>query len=572
MSEIKKKKIALIGGGPSALFMYKRLVEAKGADYDIHIFERKNKLGAGMPYSEDGACAEHITNVSDNEIPEIVCSIEDWVKTNPPIAAEFNINASNFNEYKVLPRLLFGSYLNDQFEILIKKATEYEIDTTLHLSVIVDDLIYKDQLNQVWVKTHDEIFEFDIAIICIGHLWPKKFEGKIDGVYDSPYPPSKISLNLNHAVAIKGSSLTAIDAIRTLSRKNGTFIKDENGKQKYLLNKENEDFKIMMHSRNGLLPAVRFHLDDSHLQNDCLLTSSEILAHRNENDGFLSLDYIFEKDFKELFKVKESEFYNQIKDLNLEDFVLKMMALRDNDDAFLLLKNEYLEAEQSIKQRKSIYWKELLGVLSFAMNQPAKHFSAEDMLRLKKNLMPLISTVIAYVPQSSCEDLMALHDAGIIDITAVGEDSEVIPQENGGVIYTYRDVNNKTIETYYETFIDCVGQAHLSYEDFPFKSFVDHQTISQALIKFKSLEKGKSEMDNDPDSVVFYKDAYYLKVSGITINDNFQIVDEYGALNKSIYIMSVPYISGFNPDYSGLDFCESASEKIINSICYNIDK
>jgi hypothetical protein len=106
----------------------------------------------------------------------------------------------------------------------------------------------------------------------------------------------------------------------------------------------------------------------------------------------------------------------------------------------------------------------------------------------------------------------------------------------------------------------------LSYEDFPFKRFVADKTISQALIKFKSADKGRLEMDKDPDKVIFTNGAYYLKVSGITINDDFKIIDDFGAYNKSIYIMDVPYISGFNPDYSGLNFCESSSEKIVKSI------
>lgn len=44
-----KKKIAIIGGGPSGLFMYKRLTEAKATNFEIDIFERKDYLGAG-PY------------------------------------------------------------------------------------------------------------------------------------------------------------------------------------------------------------------------------------------------------------------------------------------------------------------------------------------------------------------------------------------------------------------------------------------------------------------------------------------------------------------------------------------
>jgi hypothetical protein len=59
---------------------------------------------------------------------------------------------------------------------------------------------------------------------------------------------------------------------------------------------------------------------------------------------------------------------------------------------------------------------------------------------------------------------------------------------------------------------------------------------------------------------------YYLQVPGITINDHFQVVDAYGAFNARIYMMAVPYIGGFNPDYSGLDFSEAASNSIMQSL------
>ncbi|WP_017257811.1 FAD/NAD(P)-binding protein [Pedobacter arcticus] len=570
MPETKKLRIAIIGGGPSALFIYKRLVESEKKNFDIHVFERKNRLGAGMPYSEDGACAEHITNVSDNEIPTIVNTIEDWVKSEPAIALNFKVTPANFNEFKVLPRLLFGDYLSAQFQLLLERAKQQLIDTTLHLSVKVKDLIHEKERNKVWVITENRKLEFDLVVISIGHSWPIKLEGKVPGIYDSPYPPCKLNLKLNHVVAIKGSSLTAIDAIRTLSRNNGYFEKKANGKYTYKLDVGSEQFKLTMHSRSGLLPAVRFHLEDSHLRNDALLTKQEIDEHRKKNDGFVSLDFIFEQDFKNLFIEKQPEFYQAIKDLSMEEFVDYVMDLREKVDAFTLLKAEFVEAEKSIESKESIYWKELLGVLSFAMNQPAKHFSAEDMLRLKKTLMPLISLVIAYVPQSSCEDLMALHDAGVLNIVSVGDDSEVIPQEDGGVIYQYKDENGKTLDVKYETFIDCVGQVALSYEDFPFKSFSENKTVSQATIEFQSPAEGLKYFDKNPDKVIRINNDYYLKVSGIKINDNFQIIDEEGKSNNEVYMMAVPYISGYNPDYSGLDFCESASQKIVDCILKRI--
>ncbi|MCD0466056.1 FAD/NAD(P)-binding protein [Flavobacterium sp. ENC] len=567
-TEIIKERIAILGGGPSGLFMYKRLVESGKTNFEIDIYERKSTLGAGMPYSHEGANDEHVTNISDNETPGIVTSISEWILTVPAeILERFKIDTANFTEYKVLPRLLFGYYLADQFKLLEQKANEAGITTRIHYQSNVVDISYNEQGKEVWVETTTSKDKFDYVVICTGHNWPVRYEGKVKGYYDAPYPPSKLLLKLNHAVAIKGSSLTAIDAIRTLARENGAFLKDENGNISFQNHPESPDFKIIMHSRNGMLPAVRFHLEDSHLKNNSLLTEEDIEIHRKNNDGFLSLDFVFQKNFKEIFREKDPDFYDRIKDLSIEDFVAEMMELRERLEPFQLLKAEYIQAEKSIKREESVYWKEMLAVLSFAMNHPAKYLSAEDMQRLQKVLMPLISIVIAFVPQKSCTELLALHHAGVLDIIPVGDDSVIEPQNGGGIVYHFSDPDHNPRSVYYETFVDCVGQPHLSYKDFPFKSLLSQKSISPARIKFKSNEighlafsQGNSAIEKDSEG------SYFLSVSGIAINDNFQIINQYGAYNENLYIMAVPYIGGYNPDYSGLDFCEAASMHILNSM------
>lgn len=116
-----KRRIAIVGGGPSGLFLFKRLLESGEKDFEIEIFERKNILGAGMPYSAEGANDEHITNVSGNETPELVSSVVDWLQTVPVATLErFSIDINSFTDYKVLPRLLFGQYLTAQFDLLLK--------------------------------------------------------------------------------------------------------------------------------------------------------------------------------------------------------------------------------------------------------------------------------------------------------------------------------------------------------------------------------------------------------------------------------------------------------------------
>jgi hypothetical protein len=565
---LERKRIAILGGGPSGLFLFKRLVDTRRTDIAITILERKKKLGPGMPYSAEGANDEHITNVSGNEIPLLVTPLADWIKTvSKDTLDKFHIDPDRFNEYKVLPRLLFGQYLSAQFDLLQKQAREHGIVYDVHYNSEVTDIIDLPQKEIVVVEVGGQKqLEFDHVVVCTGHNWPHRHEDQVPHYFDSPYPPVKLALQLNHPVAIKGSSLTAVDAIRTLTRYNGAFDRDKNGQLYYTLFDHSANFKLVLHTRNGMLPAVRFHLEDSHLSNDSLLSKEEIADHIRANNGFLSLDYIFEKDFKAPIKDKEPEFYERIKSMCLEEFVAHMMDLREKLNPFQLLKAEYAEAEKSIKRRESIYWKEMLGVLSFALNYPAKHLSAEDMQRLQKTLTPLISIVIAYIPQSSSEELLALHQAGVLDLISVGDDSRVEPSTEKGAIYHYTDETGQTQAVHFHTYVDCVGQPNFAFEDFPFKSLRNGKTISPAKLKFSSALAGQKAMEEGKEVSQDQNGDFYLKVSGITINDHFQVVDAYGAFNERIYIMAVPYIGGYNPDYSGLDFSEAASSAIIKRL------
>lgn len=550
--------IAILGGGPSAIFIYKRLIqEMEPADFRITIYEKGDRIGCGMPYGRDGAADEHITNVSGNEIPDLVTAVADWIRTvSKDTLDKYHIDPAKFNDYKVLPRLLFGQYLCDQFKLLQAEAKQKEIQTDIYYQTMVQDVIDDPDKEKVRVITENGEEEYDRVMVCTGHLWPKIHEGQQPGWFDSPYPPEKIALKANHAIAVRGASLTAIDAVRTLGRHNGRFEKDDKGKLHFYAHEDNPDFRIVLHSRNGLLPAVRFHLEDTHLGKDTVLKPEQITANRAANDGFLSLDYVFEQNFKEGIKKHDPACYAEIKNMNLEGFVDHMMTRREALDPFALLRAEYAEAEQSIRRHRSVYWKEMLAILSFAMNYPAKYFSAEDMLRLQKTLMPLISVVIAFVPQSSAETLMALHDAGRLTMVIVSEEEEPEPVAGGGVDY---------VGKHYPLFVDCIGQPHIAFENIPFEGL--KTAGAPARLAFRNQTSAQQLLNAGDKRVKAGADGrYYLQVPGLAINDHFQLVDEFNALNDRIYIMAVPFIGGFNPDYSGLDFGEAASRQILNGL------
>ncbi len=572
MNLTPKVSIAIIGGGPAALFMVKGLVELDNNNFCVTIFEKADEIGSGMPYSKYGANKEHVANVSEKELPQLFTSVSEWLgDKDEDFLKAFNINLENFHEHKVLPRLLLGEYLSAQFSILLQKAKEKDVEVNVSCNTEVEDIVYDVAINKTIVFTNtNKADQFDYAIICTGHKWPYNNEKFHPGWFDSPYPPSKLQLTANYPVAIKGSSLTAIDAIRTLALQNGIFRKDENGQLFFERKSECPNFKIVLHSLKGLLPSIRFYLEDPEVNADITLSDEETIAIKHKNDGFIPLDYIFIRNFKEPLRKRNVDFYEKIKDMSLEEFTDYIMSFRENIDPILLFKGEYNEAYKSIKRQQSIDWKEEFSILSYAINFPAKHMCAEDMLRLQKHLMPLIGIIIAMVPQQSAETLIALYDAGALEIVSVNENSTVEPHEKKGCLYRYTSETGEEVEAHYNMFIDATGQPQFPYKDFLFKGLMKNGTVSPAQMQFRSASHAQELMANN-DAIE--KDSvgnYWLTLPGISINDHFQVLDKFGAANNSIFIMAVPYISGLNPDFSGLDFCERASKKIAEAIEYSL--
>ncbi|MFY1045994.1 FAD/NAD(P)-binding protein [Chryseobacterium sp. GP-SGM7] len=569
MNPNSTQDIAVIGGGPAALLFLKHIVNSSFLPKNIYIFERNNRLGVGMPYGKYGSCNEHVANVSANELPELADSFENFIRRNPSKIFNDFKDAENINPYLVIPRLLLGDYLEDQFNQFLSIAEEKGINIVVKKETAVKDIIPNvNSGKQFKIITENNVdnedFSADRVIICTGHVWRKKHEETVKGWYDSPYPPSKFKDSTNFPIAVRGTSLTAIDSVKTLARLNGKFSED--GDQLiYELDRSSKNFRLDLFSKGGFLPALRFHSEDDSYSLKWAMSLQEIANYKEKHEGFVDLDYVFEINFKLPLKEKDPEFYESIKNLSIEKFVEKMMGLREKADTFDLFEAEYYEAEKSITRKKSITWKEKLAAFSYAMNYPAKHFSAEDMLRLKSTLMPLITIIIASLPQSSYKEMMALHKAGLVTLIEVDEESTVEPNIQGGADYLYADKDGNQVKKHYEMFVDSIGQQQMNPEDLPFKSLLNENLVSAAYLRFKNQQKGEELYINENQKVIKSSDQqnYYLNVPGLNINDYFQSLDVYNQSIDGLYIMAVPFIGGLNPDYSGLDFCDTAAERIV---------
>lgn len=562
-------RLAVVGGGPSALLIFKRLLERGDRSLKVTLFERKPHLGRGMPYDDEGANREHVTNVSSNELPELAQSLTEWIASLPQAELdEFGLRREQFSEDHVLPRLLFGRYLEAQFAALRGKAEEMGITVRFLLGCEVTDIwdLPEQKLTRLRFQrsqsdgAREESFER--VVVCSGHHWPHHHEPEVPGYFDSPYPPAKLARTFNHPVALRGSSLTAIDALRTLAAANGRF-EPEGDRLRFVPSAGSEKFRLVMHTRNGMLPCVRFHLEDPQVTEVELYSDRELAEIRARHDGFVPLDLVFDDYFKKLLREKNPQAARRVEGLNLEEVVELAMTPREQSDPFDYFAEECREAELSLAERRTVAWKEVLAVLSFALNYPAKYFSAEDSLRLKKVLQPLISIVIAFIPRSSAAQLLALHQAGCLQLLSVDEQSKVEPCPEGGVEYHLGEGQS----AHYATYVDCVGQPPLPLEAIPFPTLVKQGGVSQARLAFRSADRGREHQQKHPDAVEQDQDgSFHLLVPGLAINDDFRPLNRRSEPHPRLAWMAVPYMGGHNPDYSGLDFCEEASERIVKSL------
>ncbi|NML56887.1 FAD/NAD(P)-binding protein [Chryseobacterium cheonjiense] len=557
----KIDSIGIVGGGPAALFVVKHLISENVYPRTLYIFEKSTRIGAGMPYSREGAAKEHVANVSANELPELPETFSSFIHRKPyPHHPDFS-DYRDIKEYKVIPRLILGDYLEEQFKILLNTARKSGVAVKVFTETKVTDIRKKNGFFEIITESGQ--YECSAAILCTGHHWPIKHEEHIKGWYDSPYPPSKFSAPTNFPVAIRGTSLTAVDAIKTLARLNGTFS-EKNGEIVYQLNENSSKFSLTLFSKRGYLPALRFHSEGSAFSEGWIMSQEEIYEYKEKNGGFIDLNYVFERNFKQPLRKKNEKFYNEIKDLTIEQFVEKMLSIREELDSFELFKAEYEEAQKSIERHQTIAWKETLSAFSYAINYPAKHFSAEDMMRMKKTLLPLISVIIASLPQSSYREIIALYNQGLINLISVDDESYVEPHQEEGAVYHYTDHHTGDKKSdHYQMYIDAIGQQPVQFNDIPFRTLREEGLISSGYLKFKDTNVGKMQFEKDNRKILKTdSENYYLRVDGLNINDYFQALDYYGKATENLFIMAVPYIAGLNPDYSGLDFCDTAGKRV----------
>ncbi|MCJ9669420.1 MULTISPECIES: FAD/NAD(P)-binding protein [unclassified Neorhizobium] len=543
------KSVAVIGCGPTALYFLKHVVDNHSRGLSITFFSASDSLGSGMPYHRDWVGEQTLANIACEEIPDIETAPDEWLMgQSERWFAQNHMDSRPIGPGYIPTRHVLGEYFEAQFKAMLSNAAKVGITTRcLCQSTVTDVAPTKTGVSVAFRRGGgNETMEFESVVIATGHHWSGD-DASRPRFMASPWPISKVMKAEGRNIGLIGTSLSAVDTCLALARKNGVFARDFDGRLKFLPNFDLHDFRIVMHSRRGLLPPVRVHFEHPRFEMYSYISQADIHTHIEQNDGHLSLDFLFERVLKTVLKEKSPEVHDIIAKMDFETFVGFLQKRRKARDPFELLREEYVISVASIRDRSPIYWKEVLDDITYTLNFHIRYLKPSDIMRVHNQLMPLLTYLVAVLPQQSCEQILALHEADCLSVVSIGNDLTIlggVDDEQASLVFRHPQTGQKTTLSY-DFVVDCRGQQSIDLDDFPFQALVDAGVITAAKIKLEP------EAANGGDE---------MAIGGVSVDECFHPISSAGTSMRSIFILAAPIISGIYPYHSGLPFCSEVAK------------
>lgn len=451
------KKIAIIGSGPTGIYTFYHLLQ-NSTPLSVSVFEQADEAGVGMPYNDDENSRLMLANIASIEIPPIFMTYLDWLKGQSEAhLARFKVDKARLHDRQFLPRLLLGEYFRDSFLTVVKEAKKLGFKVEIHESSEVTDIEVNS--NAITLTVNGEAFadRYDLAVIATGHVWPDEdeatrtfFPSPWSGLMDAEIRPCK--------VGIMGTSLSGLDAAMAVVMQHGEFVDDA-----FILDKGSEALKIVLMSRTGILPEADFYCPIPYEPLSVLTEFAVQTEIAKGADGLL--DRIFAL---------------MVEELELADPAwCKTIALRQQDadslrDAwfeerkrhgpFSWAEENLKEVERNKRERRTVAWRYTVLRLHEIVAEIVPALNEKDRSRFKAGLERVFIDNYAAIPPQSIRRLLALREAGIVSVLALGEDYALDIGSAQTVITT------KENRYRFDVFIDARGQKPLKTEDLPFPS------------------------------------------------------------------------------------------------------
>ncbi|WP_193336278.1 FAD/NAD(P)-binding protein [Devosia beringensis] len=527
MSQIKR--IALVGGGPTAVYTLKNLLQ-KSDRLHITIFEAGQVAGCGIPYSEEHNTADMMANITSVEIPPVLVSLSDWVRSaDGPLLKKFGIDREQVVDRDFYPRVLIGAYYTDQLTRLVQACAPWQtvvIETqTRVLDVKPDGAGFTLFIER---RSGRARRRFDAVVMATGHLTEVEKPAPLPGLFRSPYPVHDLALGSDRAALILGSSLSAIDAVVGLASRYGNFVGDENALSFRPLSKQK--LRLVMASRKGTVPDADFYypIPEEPLM---IFTPARLDMLRHEGQkGLLGRAW---KLFKQQMVSADPAFVDSLglARFTPEGFARAYFALRKTRQGFDAVAENLDESRRDYRDRRVVMWRYTMMRAHEVFSEIVPFLDRRDLARFRSHVAPVFADAYGCVPHLSILRLLALHRAGCLDIVALGD---------GGTIRYGAGEFTLTASGREETFgtlIDARGQKAASISDLGFNQ------LDQALATADPLKRSNGQSEDD---------QFRLRLDGRSQAD--------------IFCLSIPVMMERYPFAQGLVACSEAAEAVATAI------
>ncbi len=532
-----------------------------------------------MPYSRKTTDRYNMCNISSSEIPDLDKPLAVWLSSlDDSLLAAYGIGKSDINDSETYSRVALGDYFRSQYRAISNQLLRAGISVIDYMECEVLDLIDVPYDGIVSVKTAaGEIVQVEHVVIATGHNFQDNDHPNA-GCFASPWPIQKLLPKegqfFNFTIGTLGSSLSAYDVVASLAFRHGMF-EDEGSKERFIANENAKDFKIVMHSANGWLPHLQYEQEEAFREIYRHATREQMLALRDER-GRLTLSKFFDSVCrpalcKAFAKDERRDIVAQLCDPNfgLSHFVDQMSEEHSDSEPFDRMRQEMPEAMNSMHSGKPIHWKEVLDDLMFMLNFHFEWLYAEEVLQYKQIVVPFLMNVIAAMPLKSARKLLALADAGhlelmpgYVEIAEVKPGSTVITVENEGA----------TTEHEYRLFVDCSGQGTIDYEQFPFLSLRESGVVSQATVPFNDPNVIQESAVKASEIIHVETSKAILRVGGIAIDGFYRVIGTDEKPNPRIFDIAFPHTTGFRPYSYGLQACSTSAAIVVDALCERYSK
>lgn len=450
--------IAIIGGGPTGTYMLDALSRVDGVRM-ITVFESGPMPGPGLPYAEHLNDPHALANIAGLEIPPLVETLNDWARRQPLTRLEaWGIAGTEDDERAFFPRIVLGAWLADAFTAIVAHSP---VPIAVHTGCDVVDVVAMPGACRVdWTTGNERIHSahFDRVIIATGY-----------GATGSGADGARERTGQGYAGAMQGrshvrlgilgSSLSAIDAIVAVAMANGTFARKETGPG--LVYTPTHDWHATMMSRNGMLPEADFWFPVP-LPPLLHLTCEAAARLVQKRDG--DLDRMFAL-FAEELGVQDPSYAGKIglESATADDFAARYFSERLASDPWDHARRNLVDTRKWRRHCSTPAWRIAILKAHEVFASIVPRLSQADLARFQSGLKRVFTDNYAAVPDLSISRLLALREAGVIDLVALGDDYRITPEGQ-----REWQVSRDDWSARFDTLVDARGQQAASLDSFPF--------------------------------------------------------------------------------------------------------